>query len=126
MADIQHIAILKQIKAFPRGTKIPKPISNRPYRIRGWGKSRGEDALVYEIPPKLAKRKPSTKRITESDFNSALSQLSATGKLTRKWFNENLPDCAKDGGCNFTTIGGIFELLGLARYTRPATYISVR
>jgi hypothetical protein len=26
--------------------------------------------------------------------------------------------CAKEGGCNFTTIGGVFEVLGYAKYER--------
>jgi len=37
------------------------------------------------------------------------------------WFDQYLSKCAAEGGCNFTTIGGIFILLGEAYYAGPGT-----
>jgi len=104
------------------GTVIPKPESTEEYEIKGWGKSRGEDALVYYVPMKPSSKTQSSKRIEVSDFESAFHELIDSGKLTRTWFDSHLPDCAKDGGCSFTTIGGIFELLGEATYHRRGEY----
>jgi len=115
--------IIERIKSDIRpGTIIPKPQSAREYRVVGWGQSRGEDALVYSIPTRSSGRKPSTKRIKISDFQAAYDVLVKTGGFTHSWFEENLPDCAKDGSCNFTTIGGIFELLGEAQYGHRGAY----
>ena len=36
------------------------------------------------------------------------------GELRTSWFTSALPGCSGEGSCNFTTIGGVFELLGLA------------
>jgi len=115
--------ILERIKSDVRpGTVIPKPQSAREYRVVGWGQSRGEDALVYSIPTRSSGGKASTKPIKISDFQAAYDVLVKTGKFTHNWFEENLPDCAKDGNCNFTTIGGIFELLGEAQYGHRGAY----
>jgi len=48
-----------------------------------------------------------------------------TGSLTRTWFVEHYPKLEKDGTCNFTTVGGVLQLLGLARYSGPGEYASV-
>ena len=36
--------------------------------------------------------------------------------------NDKLVDCRKEGGCNFTTIGGVFELLGVAVFSHRGCY----
>ena len=108
-------------KVAPPGTVIPKPKSAS-NKVVGWGKSRGEDALVYAIPTKRGGHRQSTKRIKVSDFQSAHKVLIVTGEFTRSWFKQYLQDCNKDGGCNFTTIGGIFVLLGDASYCKLGVY----
>ena len=115
--------IIHQIQRniFP-GAVIPKPRSNKSYIVKGWGTSRGESALVYLTPKKPGSKKQASKRIRVSDFRKAHSVLISTGEFTREWFNKNLPDCAKDGGCNFTTIGGIFVLLRIAEYIGEGIY----
>lgn len=116
--------MIERIKSDIRpGTIIPKPQSAGEYRVVGWGQSRGEDALVYSIPARLSGGKASKKRIKISDFKAAYHVLVKTGEFTHSWFKENLPDCAKDGSCNFTTIGGIFELLGEAQYAGRGVYL---
>ena len=65
---------------------------------------RGQEALIYTIPSHTGGR-PKEKGVTISEFESALTELNRTGELTRAWFNENLKACAKEGACNFTSIG---------------------
>jgi hypothetical protein len=38
------------------------------------------------------------------------------------WFDHSMTVCAKEGGCNFTTMGGIFVLLGYAKYSDRGVY----
>lgn len=115
--------ILERIKkATPPGTKIPKPESDESYVVIGWGISRGEDALVYELPMKPTSRRASQKRIPASAFRCAHEVLQATDEITRIWFATNYPELERDGSCNFTTLGGVFELLGEAVYAGRGVY----
>lgn len=91
------------------GTVIPKPETNDE-KVKGWGKRRKKDALIYIIPP------DHEKGVNLKEFKQAFDQLTNNGDFTRKWFKNNMLDCNKEGGCNFTTIGGIFVLLGIAKY----------
>lgn len=104
------------------GQIIPKPRTTG-HTIKGWGMRRGEAALVYFIPTKNSATQ-SQKGITESEFEIAFSQLKTSGEFTRNWFNEHLPQCAKEGPCNFTTIGGIFMALKEAVHSGEGRYMS--
>lgn len=116
--------LTQKIKSLPTGTVIPKPESEKDFIIKGLGMRRGEEALIYRIPTENLEKYPRghEKGVTFTEFYEAYTVLQKTSKLTREWFDENLPECAKEGGCNFTTIGGIFELLGIASYSGVATY----
>jgi hypothetical protein len=105
------------------GREVPKPEAKAPFLIKGMGKRKGEDALIYIIPSHTGSR-PHEKGITMSEFTSAISELRNSGELTRAWFNQNLHRCANEGSCNFTSIGGIFELLGLVVYAERGRYVS--
>ena len=100
------------------GMLIPKPDAKSDFIIKGWGKRRGEDALIYYIPNHRNPNKPYQKGITVSEWEQAFSELMERGSFSRAWFNEHMKPCMKEGTCNFTTIGGIFELLSIARYER--------
>jgi hypothetical protein len=102
------------------GTLIPKPEAREEFTLKGWGKRNGEAALIYFIP--IQNRRPSQKGITEGEWERAYHQLLTTGQFTREWFNSHMPRCSKEGGCNFTTIGGILSLLGLAAYDGRGVY----
>jgi hypothetical protein len=106
----------------PPGTIIPKPRSAGKYVITGWGKSRGEDALVYQLPMKPVSKNPSTKRIPVAAFERAYEELIRHGEISRTWFKKEFPNLTKDGACNFTTLGGIFILLGEAVYESKGLY----
>jgi hypothetical protein len=106
------------------GTVIPKPEAKGDFTIKGWGRRRGQPALIYFIPNHTNPQKPHEKGINTSEWEQAYRQLVRTGEFTRKWFYANL-DCADEGSCNFTPIGGIFSLLGLATYEGKGVYRSV-
>ena len=102
----------------PPGTIIPKPDAKADFKVKGWGRRRGENALIYFVPNHKNPRDPYERGITESEWEQAYQQIKRNGKFSRTWFEQNMEACNKEGGCNFTTIGGIFKLLGLAYYER--------
>ena len=112
------MSIIEYVKAIPKGTQIPKPESDEIYTVVGLGKSRGEPALVYQIPGKSK----STKRVPLSAFKWADEQLVTTGKLVHSDFTDAFPKVDNDGGCNFTTLGGVFVLMGDAFYETRSVY----
>lgn len=115
--------IIEKIQGLQPGTAIPKPKATAEFKIKGWGKRRGEAALTYWVPNHKSPGKSLVKGITVTEFRRSYDQLLKSTRLTRRWFNTNLEACAKEGSCNFTTIGGVFQLLGVARYARPGTYV---
>jgi len=114
--------IQARLEELPGGTVIPKPEAKGDFIIKGWGMRRGERALIYTIPNHKNSSKPHQKGITRSEWERAFERLQGTGEFTHLWFNTALPACAKEGSCNFTTIGGVFQLLGLAAYKRRGIY----
>ncbi len=108
-------AIIDRIEAeiLPR-TVIPKPQTDEEHRVKGWGVRRGERALVYSIPNRRTPARPYAKGVTVSDWEQAYEQLMSTGPLAYSWFKSAMTECCKSGACNFTTIGGVFVLLGIA------------
>jgi len=104
------------------GTVIPKPQARADFIVKGWGKRRGERALIYSIPNHSNPGYPHEKGITSSEWEQAFDHLMASGDFSHRWFKESMNACFKEGSCNFTTIGGIFELLGYAQYDQ-GTYL---
>src|SRR6516162_2115079 len=93
------------------GTMIPQPRNPAGFVVKGWGLRRGERALIYTIPNRNRPSKPYQKGITVSDWIQAFQHLADSGDFSRSWFERSMPMCSKEGNCNFTTIGGVFELL---------------
>ena len=60
--------ILTNIKV---GTVIPKPDAKKDFIVKGWGKRRKEDALIYFIPNHKNPNKPYQKGITKSEFEES-------------------------------------------------------
>ena len=106
----------------PAGTVIPKPSGSERFVVKGWGRRRGQRALIYNIPNNAEPSAPRQKGITLPEFRSAYMRLMRARAFTKKWFDANMSECAAEGSCNFTTIGGIFVLAGIARYQRPGVY----
>ena len=104
------------------GCLIPKPETDGEYRVKGWGTRRGERALIYFIPNRKDGSKPYQKGVTVSEWKRTYERLVSAGELRNSWFQSALPACHGEGSCNFTTIGGAFELLGLAERNGRGTY----
>jgi hypothetical protein len=102
------------------GTVIPKPQARNDFLVKGWGMRRGQRALIYTIPNHKISTKPYEKGVNVSEWAQAFDRLVTAGEFSRSWFKQSMPACAKEGDCNFTTIGGVFELLGHATYDRGA------
>lgn len=113
---------IREFVAQSIGIEIPKPEAKAPFRVKGFGTRRGVDAVIYTIPSHSDNVDHYEKGITFIEFEKAHSVLTNTGEMTHGWFNSALPGCAKEGSCNFTTIGGLFELMGIAKYTSRGTY----
>jgi hypothetical protein len=107
-------------KRITPGTIIPKPQAKADFIVKGWGIRRGERALIYTIPNHNNPARPYLKGITASEWDLAFTQLRATGDFSSAWFQRAMAACAKEGSCNFTTIGGILQLLGYAVYSHGA------
>ena len=105
----------------PPGTPIPKPLT-RSSHVSRFDIKRGRPALIYTIRNRRDPHNPHEKGITDREFEAAHDRLVNAGELTRQWFNHRLSLCAAEGPCNFTTIGGVFKLLGLATYERRGVY----
>jgi hypothetical protein len=106
------------------GTVIPKPEATECFLVKGWGSRRGETALVHSIPNKRGGRRYE-KGVTIAELQDAYAELCKNGQFTRIWFASALPECAKEGSCNFTTIGGLFVIIGEAIYLKRGTYLKV-
>ena len=101
---------------------IPRPYAKLDFKVKGFGIRRGKRALIYFVPNSKNLKKPNEKGISLIEFQKAYNQLNKYNELTFKWFEQNLPECNKEGSCNFTTIGGIFKLLNLAVYKGKGIY----
>jgi len=96
----------------------PKIKAELGYRIKGWGKRRGEKALVYFIPNRKNKNKDYQKGVTVSEFEKAYKQIVTNVTFSRTWFKTNMQPYAKEGGCNFIFVGNIFKLIGIVAYDK--------
>jgi len=113
------MTIVERIKTYIEPDKeIPKPGAKLKFTVKGWGKRRGHEALIYNIPSHKHPNRPHQKGVNVLEWEKAYNQLMTEETFSRDWFNKNMPECANEGGCNFTTIGGVFLLLKLAEYER--------
>ena len=87
-SDLTHIKI---------GTIIPKPKSEEPFIIKGWGIRRGEKALIYFIPNHNNASRPYEKGITLSEWEKAFNRLLTKGEFSRDWFNKEMASCKDEG-----------------------------
>jgi hypothetical protein len=107
----------------PPGTIIPKPQARKPFRVKGDGIRRGHPALIYTIPNHADPARSHKKGVTYAELDRAYAELQRTGTLTSAWFQRHLPACYAEGSCNFTTVGGLFQLLGEAPYDGRRVYL---
>lgn len=110
------------LAALPPGTEIRKPEAEGRFTLKGEGTVRGERGVIYTIPNRKNPMKPGQKGVAASQLEKAFQQLKRTGRLTREWWNENVRHSDSEGGCNFTTVGGLLELLGEAQRVGRGVY----
>ena len=91
------------------------------WKMKGCGIRRGKDALIYTMPG--GRERDREKGINESEWNRAYNELMTTGCFRRSWFEKNMEDCNREGGCNFKAIGGVFSIMGIARYGGKGAYL---
>jgi hypothetical protein len=84
------------------------------YSVKGIYRRRGEAALVYRIPNRNVANSWYEKGVAEGEWEQAYERLSILGELSRTWFNDNLRGAAAEGPCNYSAIGKVFVLLGIA------------
>ncbi len=114
--------ILEKLQGLPEGTWIPKPQSAESSKFERWGLRRGERALIYSMPNHTSAGKRYEKGVNISEIRQAFDQLVDSGEFSRSWFQKHMPDCNQEGSCNYTTIGGLFELLEIAKHSGPGLY----
>lgn len=114
--------IIEKIKReIKPGDKIPLP-SGKNYEVIGWSERTEEDTLMYLIRKHENTKKQSRKGITASEFRKAYQKLNEDGSFDRKWYKRCFPKLNYDRPCNFSAIGGIFRLLGIAYYQELGIY----
>jgi hypothetical protein len=104
---------------------IPKPDKSKPYVVVGLGTKNGKPALEYMIPPKCPDAKPNKKKILRDEWEHACEHIERDGVYTRQTWAERFPTQASSCPCNFTTIGGLLEVAGLARRNALGSYGNV-
>ncbi|MCM3721185.1 hypothetical protein [Solibacillus isronensis] len=67
--------------------------------------------IIYSIG-----NKGNSKNITIEALENAFNEILTNGELSRTWFNKSYPSLAKTSPCNFTSLGGILEHIGLVEY----------
>ena len=95
------------------GINIPKP-ENRPCIIICIQENNENCFLKYSTGN-------SGKIVSKAEFRGAYKVLE-TCCFTKKWYTENFHKQSKNKSCNYTTIGGIFILLGIAEYIPKGKY----
>jgi hypothetical protein len=106
---------------------IIEMILNNPFIVVGANipKPRGHKCTILNIHEN--NEKPflkyctgnSKKTISKAEFRGAYQRLLDNNSFTKQWFNKHFPTKA---GCNFTSIGGVFEKLGIAKYIKNGCY----
>lgn len=106
-----------------KNSNIPKPKTESQF-IKGLGNRRKEQAIIYKIPNNKKPGKFNEKGITKSEINFAFKIIYTKGIFRKVDFNRYLPECAKEGDCNFTTIGGLLQMLDIAYYEEGTYYFN--
>jgi len=114
------------MKVLPIGARIPKPKKDSDYRVHRWGLDNlGKSKLVYSFPSNASPIESHKKTIKEDEIIKSHERLETTGKLTTAWYSGKFPEIYSHSPCNFTTIGGLFVKLGIARYEKAGLYVKV-
>ena len=64
------------------GAVIPKPQAHADFIVKGWGKRRGERALVYSIPNHSNPSRPHETGVTSSEWEQAFERVTSSGEFS--------------------------------------------
>jgi hypothetical protein len=109
--------IWDEVKSLKIGTAIPKVEEGKSAKLIEFTKSNGDESFKYSIG-----ENGNGKCVLKSEIEESFTILQTSGKFTREWHKEHFPQLESGRPCNFTTIGGIFELLGYAKYASRSEY----
>jgi hypothetical protein len=114
------LVLIDRIAEIPQGTQIPKPSSTRNYTLKEVGVRGDARVVAFSIPRKNGKRE--TKLITEEQLEKAYSHFKATGSIDKAWWKANVSLKEDEGGCTFTSFGGLLIVLGEAERAGRGKY----
>jgi hypothetical protein len=118
-------SIILNLQRLPPGTLIPQPEAHAIVTIKGWANRGGLPALIYISPNRANPAHPHEDGINTVEWEQAYKQLLDTGEFTKKWYAHHMPRCSTKNRRGFSTIGGLFSLIGLAKYKSEGVYRSV-
>jgi hypothetical protein len=118
-------SIILNLQRLPPGTVIPQPEAQAHFTIKGWGNRGGLPALICSSPNRAHPAQPHESGINTVEWKQAYQQLLDTGAFTKKWYAHHMPRCSTESRRSFATIGGLFSLIGLAKYESKGVYRSI-
>lgn len=63
-----------------------------------------------------------SKKVTFEEIESAIKAIEENGYINRSWHQINFPNISSSRPCNFTTIGGVLQELGVVDYVGRGRY----
>lgn len=114
MSDYGGVFIQKILPNIRVGEQIPKP-----------NKAEGTVILqVSKISFDYRIGKLNKKTVSFKEVEHAVCAIYELGEINRAWYKKHFPKESSHFPCNFTTIGGILQKAGIARYSR-GKYIKI-
>ena len=119
--------IIQAIKdKVPPDTVIPKLNARAAFLVKGWGKRRGEEALIYQIPNHSYPARPHEKGITVTEWRLAYQRVSAGENFEpRLCFARTCPRALRKAPATLPPSAVSSNSLGLVDYQR-ACYVPRR
>ena len=100
-------------------TPIPKTEDRYTYILKvSVGEIYGEKKDSFYYPVGSSKEKA----VPFDTLYAAYQRLIGTGIFSRAWYKETFPAEERSRPCNFTTIGGVFVVLGFAEHMGNGVY----
>ena len=76
-----------------------------------------EDGFTYPIGSN-----GNTKKVTYEEIADAIEMINRQGYIDRRWHEVTFPKLAASRPCNFTSIGGVLQAVGVVKYVGDSRY----
>lgn len=85
-------------------------------------KPRKETKVISVYPDGFSYRigKSNSKKVSFVEIDSAINELIDKHIITRDWYKISCLSEAHDKPCNFTSVGGVLEVLGYVKYKKSS------